>query len=66
MLEIQGVRNKLNNIEAELKELGALTLSDNFFILKARTAIIQAEVMINILEENLQEIRELREGVINL
>ena len=63
MLEIQGVRNKLNNIEAELKELGALTLSDNFFILKARTAIIQAEVMI---EENLQEIRELREGVINL
>lgn len=66
MLEIQGVRNKLNNIEAELKELGALILSDNFFILKARTAIIQAEVMINILEENLQEIRELREGVINL
>lgn len=60
MLEIQGVRNKLNNIEAELKELRALTLSDNFFILKARTALIQAEVMINILEENLQEIRELR------
>jgi hypothetical protein len=57
MLEIQGLRNKVNNIEAELKELGALTISDSFFILKARTAIIQAELMLNILEENLKELR---------
>ena len=57
MLEIQGLRNKVNNIEAELKELGALTISDSFFILKSRTAIIQAELMLNILEENLKELR---------
>lgn len=63
MLEIQGLRNKLNNIETELKELGALTISDSFFILKARTAITQAEVMVNILDENLKELRELKEGV---
>lgn len=60
MLEIQGLRNKVNNIEAELEELGALSVGDSVFILTARTAIMQAELMINILEKNLQELRGLK------
>lgn len=62
MLEIQGLRNKINSIETELKELGAYTLKDNFTVLQARTAVIKVELMLDILEKNLQEIRELRKG----
>lgn len=63
MLELQGIRNKINNIEKELEDMEGLTVADKFFILRARTALTQAEVSINILEENLQELREERKGV---
>ena len=60
MLEIQGLRNKVNNIEKELKEIGALSLKDSFAIIQARTAIIKVEIMLDILDKDLQEIREIR------
>lgn len=62
MLEIQGLRNKINSIETELKEVKADTLYSTALIFRVRVNIAKLEAGIGLLEKELQEIRELRKG----
>lgn len=59
MLEIQGLINIVNNIEAEFKELGAVSVNNELLIAKARSAIQQAELMICLLSDNLKDLRDI-------
>lgn len=58
MLEVQGLRNKVNSIEAELKEIKADTLYSTALVFQARVAIAKAETVISLLEKDLKNIRK--------
>lgn len=64
MLEILGIKNKLDNVEKELEELGALGIQNACLLNMAKVALIKIETILEILNKEIKEIKEIKEGEI--